>query len=106
MLKKNIKPMPTCLCVNCKTFFNGKQILIDFYFVKFQVTKEGEVLPFFQQELSIGADGGQDRLMFIWPTTMLHKIDRHSPLYALSAQDMLRERFEIVVMLGEFFFHL
>lgn len=29
----------------------------------------------------------------------MHKIDRHSPLYALSAQDMLRERFEIVVML-------
>lgn len=27
----------------------------------FQVTKEGEVLPFYQQELSIGADGGQDR---------------------------------------------
>lgn len=65
------------------------------------MTKEGEVLPFFQQELSIGADGGQDRLMFIWPTTMLHKIDRHSPLYALSAQDMLRERFEIVCMLGK-----
>lgn len=67
------------------------------------MTKEGEVLPFFQQELSIGADGGQDRLMFIWPTTMLHKIDRHSPLYALSAQDMLRERFEIVVMLGRLY---
>ena len=38
--------------------------------------------------------------MFIWPTTIVHKIDRHSPLYALSAQDMLKERFEIVVMLG------
>lgn len=69
--------------------------------IRKKVTQEGEVLPFFQQELSIGADGGQDRLMFIWPTTMLHKIDRHSPLYALSAQDMLRERFEIVCMLGE-----
>lgn len=29
----------------------------------------------------------------------VHKIDRQSPLYALSAQDMLKERFEIVVML-------
>lgn len=66
-----------------------------------KVTKEGEVLPFYQQELSVGADGGQDRLMFIWPTTIVHKIDRHSPLYALSAQDMLKERFEIVVMLGK-----
>lgn len=57
------------------------------------------MLPFYQQELTIGSDGGEDRLVFIWPTTIVHKIDRHSPLYALSAQDMLRERFEIVVML-------
>lgn len=39
--------------------------------------------------------------MFIWPTLIVHRIDRHSPLYALSAQDMLKERFEIVVMLGK-----
>lgn len=67
--------------------------------IRKKVTKEGEVLPFYQQELHIGADGGEDRLMFIWPTTIVHKIDRQSPLYALSAQDMLKERFEIVVML-------
>lgn len=67
--------------------------------IRKKVTKEGEVLPFYQQELKIGADGGEDRLMFIWPTTIVHKIDRQSPLYALSAQDMLKERFEIVVML-------
>ncbi|XP_017046393.1 G protein-activated inward rectifier potassium channel 4 isoform X2 [Drosophila ficusphila] len=67
--------------------------------IRKKVTKEGEVLPFFQQELHIGADGGEDRLMFIWPTTIVHKIDRNSPLYMLSASDMLKERFEVVVML-------
>lgn len=50
----------------------------------------------------MGADGGEDRLMFIWPTTIVHKIDRHSPLYMLSASDMLKERFEVVCMLGKF----
>lgn len=40
--------------------------------------------------------------MFIWPMTIVHKINEKSPLYGLSASDMLRERFEIVVMLGEF----
>lgn len=49
----------------------------------------------------MGADGGEDRLMFIWPTTIVHKIDRHSPLYMLSASDMLKERFEVVCMLGK-----
>lgn len=66
----------------------------------YQVTKEGELLPFYQQELKVGADGEEDRLMFIWPTTIVHKINESSPLYSLSASDMLRERFEIVVMLG------
>ncbi|KAH8292010.1 hypothetical protein KR054_003444 [Drosophila jambulina] len=67
--------------------------------IRKKVTKEGEVLPFYQQELHVGADGGEDRLMFIWPTTIVHKIDRNSPLYMLSASDMLKERFEVVVML-------
>ncbi|XP_058116448.1 G protein-activated inward rectifier potassium channel 3-like [Anopheles ziemanni] len=67
--------------------------------IRRRVTKEGEVLPFYQQNMEVSCDGGDDRLMFIWPTIVVHKIDRDSPLYNLSAQDMIRERFEIVVML-------
>ncbi|KAG5681935.1 hypothetical protein PVAND_011337 [Polypedilum vanderplanki] len=67
--------------------------------IKRKVTKEGELLPFYQQELLVGADGSDDRLMFIWPTLIVHKIDEDSPLYELTAQDMLKERFEIVAML-------
>lgn len=47
----------------------------------------------------MGGDGSDDRIMFIWPTTIVHKITPESPLYNFSAQDMLKERFEIVVML-------
>ncbi|XP_060802740.1 G protein-activated inward rectifier potassium channel 3 isoform X3 [Amyelois transitella] len=67
--------------------------------IRKKITREGEVLPFYQQELKVGADGEEDRLMFIWPMTIVHKINEKSPLYNLSAPDMLRERFEIVVML-------
>lgn len=67
--------------------------------IKRKITKEGELLPFFQQELTVGADGSDDRLMFIWPTLIVHKIDEESPLYNLSAQDMIKDRFEIVTML-------
>ncbi|XP_077292459.1 ATP-sensitive inward rectifier potassium channel 12-like [Arctopsyche grandis] len=67
--------------------------------IKKKVTREGELLPFYQQELKVGPDGEEDRLMFIWPTTIVHIINESSPLYNLSASDMLRERFEIVVML-------
>ena len=65
----------------------------------FQVTKEGELLPFYQEELQVGGDGEEDRIFFIWPTTIVHKIVPESPLYRLSAADMLRERFEVVVIL-------
>ncbi|RVE44090.1 hypothetical protein evm_011256, partial [Chilo suppressalis] len=67
--------------------------------IRRKITREGELLPFYQQELKVGADGEEDRLMFIWPMTIVHKINEKSPLYNLSASDMLRERFEIVVML-------
>lgn len=67
--------------------------------IKRKVTREGELLPFFQTELKVGGDGEEDKIFFIWPTTIVHKIDEHSPLYRISASDMLRERFEIVVIL-------
>lgn len=67
--------------------------------IRRRVTKEGELLPFYQEELQVGGDGEEDRIFFIWPTTIVHKIVPESPLYRLSAADMLRERFEIVVIL-------
>ncbi|KAL1494459.1 hypothetical protein ABEB36_010057 [Hypothenemus hampei] len=67
--------------------------------IKHKVTKEGEHLPFFQTELKVGGDGEEDKIFFIWPTTIVHKIDSKSPLYNMSATDLLRERFEIVVIL-------
>ncbi|KAK6643039.1 hypothetical protein RUM43_004542 [Polyplax serrata] len=67
--------------------------------IRRRITKEGELLPFYQEELQVGGDGEEDRIFFIWPTTIVHKIGPESPLYRLSAADMFRERFEIVVVL-------
>lgn len=50
--------------------------------------------------IQVGGDGDEDKIFFIWPTTIVHKIDSKSPLYNMSATDLLRERFEIVVILG------
>ncbi|XP_023717716.1 G protein-activated inward rectifier potassium channel 3 [Cryptotermes secundus] len=67
--------------------------------IKRKVTQEGELLPYYQHELTVGGDGEEDKIFFIWPTTIVHKIDPSSPLYVLSAAEMIRERFEIVVIL-------
>ncbi|XP_043479293.1 uncharacterized protein LOC122509359 isoform X2 [Leptopilina heterotoma] len=67
--------------------------------IKSRTTKEGEILPQHQQELNVGTDGENENIFFIWPMTIVHKIDAESPFYHLSAEDMLSERFEVVVIL-------
>jgi len=66
-----------------------------------RVTDEGEVMPYFQTELDVGTDseGEIDEIFFIWPTTLVHKIDSESPFYSMSARDFLKKRYEIVVLL-------
>jgi len=66
-----------------------------------RVTEEGEIMPYFQTELSIGTDseGEEDQIFFIWPTTLVHKINEDSPFYKMSAKDFLKKRYEIVVIL-------
>jgi potassium inwardly-rectifying channel subfamily J len=69
--------------------------------IRTRTTKEGEVLHQHQAELIIGTDGGDNNLFFIWPMTVVHRIDSESPLYNISANDIIdrESRFEIVVIL-------
>ncbi|XP_043280058.1 uncharacterized protein [Venturia canescens] len=67
--------------------------------IKTRMTKEGETLAQHQHELAVGTDGENGNLFFIWPTTIIHKINPESPFYNMSAEDMLTERFEVVVIL-------
>lgn len=66
-----------------------------------KVTEEGEIIPYHQTELSVGADfdGEEDVIFFIWPSTIVHKIDQDSPFYNMSARDFLKKRYEIIVVL-------
>ncbi|CAL7934929.1 unnamed protein product [Xylocopa violacea] len=67
--------------------------------IRSRTTKEGEVLSQNQQELAVGTDGQNGDLFFIWPTSIVHKINADSPFYNMSAEDMLTERFEVVAIL-------
>lgn len=61
--------------------------------------QEGEEIPLFMYELDVGYDVGEDRIFFIWPMTIVHKINESSPLYDVSASTLKSEDFEIVVLL-------
>nr|XP_023013792.1 G protein-activated inward rectifier potassium channel 3-like [Leptinotarsa decemlineata] len=67
--------------------------------IRAKKTKEGELLNTFQTELSLSADGCDGNLFFIWPMTIVHRIDENSPFYYLGASDMIHDKFEIVVIL-------
>uniref|UniRef100_A0A6A7G0Q8 Inward rectifier potassium channel n=1 Tax=Hirondellea gigas TaxID=1518452 RepID=A0A6A7G0Q8_9CRUS len=67
--------------------------------IRKHVTKEGEEIPLFMYDLDVGYDVGEDRIFFIWPMTIVHKIDERSPLYDLSAEDLKKDEFEVVVLL-------
>jgi len=69
--------------------------------IRTRTTKEGEVLHQHQREMQISTDGGNNNLFFIWPLTIIHTIDSESPLYNISASDIIdREtRFEIILIL-------
>ena len=73
--------------------------LIRAVLVKKKVTAEGEVLPFYQHHLSVQPENEDDILLLVWPLTIMHKIDSSSPFYDLSAEQLLQERFEVIVYL-------
>lgn len=38
-------------------------------------------------------------LFFVWPLELVHVIDEQSPFYDISAMDLARERFELLVVM-------
>ena len=38
-------------------------------------------------------------MFFVWPLDLVHVIDEHSPFYDISAADLARERFELLVIM-------
>uniref|UniRef100_A0A1I8A7A3 G protein-activated inward rectifier potassium channel 3 n=1 Tax=Steinernema glaseri TaxID=37863 RepID=A0A1I8A7A3_9BILA len=65
------------------------------------ITYEGDMLPYHQFEMDIGYKQGLDRVMVMWPITVVHEINEESPLYDLSREELenASTRFEIIVIL-------
>ena len=64
-----------------------------------KTTSEGETIPFFQTEIPVQFDGSSDGIFLIWPATFVHIIDENSPFYEWSSDALIREKFEVVVIL-------
>ena len=66
-----------------------------------RTTKEGEILHQHQVEMHIGTNSGDNNLFFVWPLILIHRINSESPLYNISASDIIdrENRFEIILIL-------
>ncbi|ESO06688.1 hypothetical protein HELRODRAFT_106279 [Helobdella robusta] len=67
--------------------------------IKKRVTQEGEVIPLYQRDLKLGDGETEGRLFMVWPVIVEHHITEDSPFWSWSAEDLKREKFELVVVL-------
>lgn len=62
-------------------------------------TEEGEYLTDYHSELEVRCDEAGNEPFLLWPITAVHKIEKSSPLYNISAKEMLNKKIELVVIL-------
>lgn len=64
------------------------------YFMAKRYTMEGEELPNYIESIKLQHYG-----ILMWPLDVVHEIDKDSPMWNISARDLLTEKFELIVML-------
>jgi len=69
--------------------------------VRNRLTAEGEVIPLCQFPLNLETETGHNDsyIFLVWPVTVVHRIDSTSPLWDMSADQLSKEHFEIIVIL-------
>ncbi|XP_039519053.1 ATP-sensitive inward rectifier potassium channel 11 [Pimephales promelas] len=67
--------------------------------VRKTVTNEGEMVPLDQIDIQMDNPLGTNSIFLVSPLIINHVIDKNSPLYDLSAADLLHEDIEVVVVL-------
>lgn len=67
--------------------------------VRKTVTSEGEMVPLDQIDIQMDNPVGTNSIFLVSPLIISHTIDKNSPLYDLSADDLLHEDIEVIVVL-------
>lgn len=68
---------------------------ISLHFIKKKITREGEFIPFYHTLLDVC----YDNVLLSWPVVVVHEINEASPLYTMSAEELVKDTFEIVIIL-------
>jgi len=69
--------------------------------VRNRLTADGELIPMCHYPLALHNETSPVNVNFlfmVWPVTIAHKIDESSPLWDISAEQLIAEKFEIIVI--------
>ena len=67
--------------------------------IKKRVTLEGETMPLYQHDLNFGREDTDNKLFLVWPIVLEHVITENSPLWEMSPESFVRDRFELIIVL-------
>ncbi|KAJ8965969.1 hypothetical protein NQ314_003817 [Rhamnusium bicolor] len=78
-----------CLMIRINDSFRKHWIdnKIDVFLIKGTISKEGEVIPNFIKELDLEPHG-----MLFWPVEIVHEITPSSPLWNISAKNLMTSK--------------
>lgn len=68
-------------------------------FISDKITKEGEVLQYYNERLKVRFDGCGNEIFLSWPAIIVHDIDESSPFYWMNSEQMARNPFELILLL-------
>ncbi|XP_067902971.1 ATP-sensitive inward rectifier potassium channel 11 isoform X2 [Heterodontus francisci] len=98
-----ISPRNGRLCFMCRVGDLRKSMIIGasirMQVVKKTATAEGELLPLDQIDVQMDSPVGDGGIFLVSPLIISHVIGPGSPLYPLSAADLSRQDFEVIVIL-------
>ncbi|ELT91695.1 hypothetical protein CAPTEDRAFT_35288, partial [Capitella teleta] len=72
---------------------------INAIFIQTRMTVDGDIISYSQKDLPITTLSEDCFFFFAWPIKVMHKITEDSPLWNISAEDLLVADFEIIVVL-------
>ncbi|XP_015790353.1 G protein-activated inward rectifier potassium channel 3-like [Tetranychus urticae] len=68
-------------------------------FISKKVTKEGEILPYYHEQLKVRFENCGPKILLMWPAMIIHDIDATSPFYWMNPEQLSKAKFEIILML-------
>ncbi|KAH9519949.1 Inward rectifier potassium channel 2 [Bulinus truncatus] len=69
------------------------------YLIKKFKSNDGSFVPVRYFRVQFSAESGREEIFFPFPTQIIHVVDKYSPLWSLSRDELLDDQYELIVVL-------